>query len=116
MPTYSGILYWKVFKLKMSLSVVFGSWFISVTFYFSLFLSSPNFFFNTNSGACEVFPSSHARLTFAGCFLYFPTTMIMMYCYGTAFHTDTNTIHRLVGAIVTAPQLVPGTAMNPVCV
>lgn len=39
-----------------------------------------------------------------------------MYCYGTAFHIEGHTLHRLVGATMTAPQLVAGTvtAKNPV--
>ncbi|KAF5301504.1 hypothetical protein FQR65_LT08807 [Abscondita terminalis] len=38
--------------------------------------------------ACEPFYSQAAIRILAACGFYFPTTMILMYCYGSAFHVN----------------------------
>ncbi|KAG8232179.1 hypothetical protein J437_LFUL012176 [Ladona fulva] len=53
--------------------------------------SSPSsirgYYFNgTGLLACDPFFSRAALRILASCLLYFPTTMVLMYCYGSAFH------------------------------
>ena len=46
------------------------------------------FHFNINGLlVCEPYFISNNVLALAACFFYFPTTMILMYCYGTIFHS-----------------------------
>lgn len=46
------------------------------------------FHFNINGlMVCEPYFISNNILAFAACLFYFPTTMILMYCYGTIFHS-----------------------------
>ncbi|XP_046384840.1 5-hydroxytryptamine receptor 1 [Ischnura elegans] len=45
------------------------------------------YYFNgTGLLACDPFFSRAALRILASCLLYFPTTMVLMYCYGSAFH------------------------------
>jgi hypothetical protein len=37
---------------------------------------------------CEPYYLSSNALVFASCLFYFPTTMTLMYCYGTIFHAQ----------------------------
>ena len=47
------------------------------------------FHFNINGLlVCEPYFISNNVLALAACLFYFPTTMILMYCYGTIFHSD----------------------------
>lgn len=46
------------------------------------------FFNDTGLLACEPFYSKPSYRILATCSLYFPTTMILMYCYGSSFHAS----------------------------
>lgn len=49
----------------------------------------PGYYFN-KSGllACEPFYSKSSYRILSSCALYFPTTMVLMYCYGSSFHAN----------------------------
>lgn len=44
------------------------------------------YFNNTGLMACEPFYSKPSYRILSTCALYFPTTMVLMYCYGSSFH------------------------------
>lgn len=46
------------------------------------------YFNDTGLLACEPFYSKPSYRILATCSLYFPTTMILMYCYGSSFHAS----------------------------
>lgn len=46
------------------------------------------YFNNTGLLVCEPFYSKPSHRILATCSLYFPTTMILMYCYGSSFHAS----------------------------
>lgn len=49
----------------------------------------PGYYFNeTGLLVCEPFYSKPSYRILATCSLYFPTTMILMYCYGSSFHAS----------------------------
>lgn len=59
------------------------------SFPLSLFLLSSGYYFNeTGLLICEPFYSKPSYRILATCSLYFPTTMILMYCYGSSFHAS----------------------------
>lgn len=69
--------------------------------YFNLFAG---YYFNdTGLLVCEPFYSKPSYRILATCSLYFPTTMILMYCYGSSFHASR---FRLVAtpAVATTPS------------
>ena len=61
----------------------------SVAFYSFIVLRPSGFHFNTHGlMLCEPYPLANNALILASCLFYFPTTMILMYCYGTIFHSS----------------------------
>ena len=47
------------------------------------------YYFNkTGLLACEPFYSKSSYRILSSCALYFPTTMVLMYCYGSSFHAN----------------------------
>ena len=66
------------------------------------------FHFNINGLlVCEPYFISNNILALAACLFYFPTTMILMYCYGTIFHSAKVKM-RYKRAILTALPFVRG--------
>lgn len=55
---------------------------------FALCSISGYYFNNTGLLVCEPFYSKPSHRILATCSLYFPTTMILMYCYGSSFHAS----------------------------
>ena len=50
-------------------------------------LHPTGFHFNSNGlMVCEPYYLANDALILAACLFYFPTTMALMYCYGTIFH------------------------------
>uniref|UniRef100_A0A182K2W9 G-protein coupled receptors family 1 profile domain-containing protein n=1 Tax=Anopheles christyi TaxID=43041 RepID=A0A182K2W9_9DIPT len=48
-----------------------------------------SYYFNqTGLLACEPFYSKSSYRILSSCALYFPTTMVLMYCYGSSFHAN----------------------------
>ena len=61
----------------------------STTLYALIVVPPGGFHFNINGLlVCEPYFISNNVLALAACLFYFPTTMILMYCYGTIFHSD----------------------------
>lgn len=52
------------------------------------FVRAGYYFNDTGLLACEPFYSKPSYRILATCSLYFPTTMILMYCYGSSFHAS----------------------------
>lgn len=62
---------------------------MSVTLFSILVLPRGGYYFNSSGMvACEPFYPQAAIRILAACGFYFPTTMILMYCYGSAFHVN----------------------------
>lgn len=57
-------------------------------FFFPFAFSSGYYFNETGLLICEPFYSKPSYRILATCSLYFPTTMILMYCYGSSFHAS----------------------------
>jgi hypothetical protein len=65
------------------------TWIMSVTLFSILVLPRGGYYFNpTGMMACEPFYTRASIRILAACGFYFPTTMILMYCYGSAFHVN----------------------------
>ena len=62
---------------------------IASTIWYCMIVVPPGgFHFNINGlMVCEPYFISNNILALAACLFYFPTTMILMYCYGTIFHS-----------------------------
>ena len=65
-----------------------GSWFSSVVLYGLIVSPTGGFHFNVNGlMVCEPYFLSNRILILSAYLFYFPTTMVLMYCYGTVFHS-----------------------------
>lgn len=69
--------------------VVGLTWSLSFTYYTSLVLPFSAFdYMNDGLAGCEPVPQSGVLMLTSTCLLYFPTTMILLYIYGTIFHSN----------------------------
>jgi hypothetical protein len=76
------------FFLQACLGTLFGCVCFSVTLYALIVVPPGGFHFNINGLlVCEPYFISNNVLALAASLFYFPTTMILMYCYGTIFHS-----------------------------
>lgn len=59
----------------------------SLTVYSAVVLPKGGYYFNQSGlSACDPFYTRPSIRILAACSFYFPTTMLLMYCYGSAFH------------------------------
>ncbi len=80
----------------------------SATLYALIVIPPGGFHFNINGlFVCEPYFISNNILALAACLFYFPTTMILMYCYGTIFHS-VKVKARYKKAILTSLPFVKG--------
>ncbi|KOB69395.1 Uncharacterized protein OBRU01_16905 [Operophtera brumata] len=67
--------------------VISITWILSVSLFAIMVLPRSGYYFNSAGlMACDVFHSRVAFRILACCSYYFPTTMALMYCYGSGFH------------------------------
>ncbi|XP_054738919.1 uncharacterized protein LOC129245004 [Anastrepha obliqua] len=78
--------YYQHSSKKGCVAVLSLTWIISLTVFGFLVLPKGYYFNNTGLMACEPFYSKPSYRILATCALYFPTTMVLMYCYGSSFH------------------------------
>ncbi|XP_044018750.1 trace amine-associated receptor 9 isoform X2 [Aphidius gifuensis] len=95
----------KYYMRQGCMAVMSTTWIASMAIFGMLVLPSGGYYFN-NSGllACEPFFSRASFRILACCCFYFPTTMVLMYCYGSAFHVNKLRLKRVV--CVNAPEVV----------
>ena len=87
---------------------LFGCLVFSLTLYALIVVPPGGFHFNINGLlVCEPYFISNNVLALAACLFYFPTTMILMYCYGTIFHSDKVKV-RYKKAVLTSLPFVRG--------
>ncbi|XP_071528959.1 trace amine-associated receptor 8c isoform X2 [Panulirus ornatus] len=94
--------------------VVLVSWLACMGLHAAVYLPTPHFYFNhISSHSCEPYHTLNAKMIMVACAVYFPTTMVTMYCYGTVFHmARTTSLQRLVCATVTTPEILGGALME----
>ncbi|XP_057652217.1 trace amine-associated receptor 1 [Diorhabda carinulata] len=81
--------YHKHSSKKGCVALISMTWIMSVTLFSILVLPHSGFYFNsTGMVACEPFYNRASTRILVACGFYFPTTMILMYCYGSAFHVN----------------------------
>lgn len=91
------------------------TWIISVTLFTILVLPRGGYYFNpTGMIACEPFYSHPSIRILAACGFYFPTTMILMYCYGSAFHVNKLRLKKNNCTTIAGPEDYGGTSIEKV--
>jgi len=86
-------------------AVISLTWVTSVTLFALMVLSRGGYYFNsTGLLACDLFFSRPSLRILCSCLFYFPTTMILMYCYGSAFHVNKLRLKRAVCSAVATPD------------
>uniref|UniRef100_A0A182QWR3 G-protein coupled receptors family 1 profile domain-containing protein n=1 Tax=Anopheles farauti TaxID=69004 RepID=A0A182QWR3_9DIPT len=69
-------------------AVLSVTWILCLTCFGMLVLPKGYYFNKTGLLACEPFYSKSSYRILSSCALYFPTTMVLMYCYGSSFHAN----------------------------
>ncbi|CAH0399754.1 unnamed protein product [Chilo suppressalis] len=83
--------YHKHSSKKGCVLVISITWILSVSLFAIMVLPRSGYYFNsTGLMACDVFHSRVAFRILSCCAYYFPTTMALMYCYGSGFHVSKN--------------------------
>ncbi|MPC36027.1 hypothetical protein E2C01_029471 [Portunus trituberculatus] len=101
---------------KMCVVVVLVSWVACAGLHAAVYLPTPHFYFNhISSHTCEPYHTLNAKVIMLACTVYFPTTMVTMYCFGTVFHmARSSSLQRLVSATVTTPEILGGAVMEKI--
>ncbi|CAD6245126.1 GSCOCG00013541001-RA-CDS [Cotesia congregata] len=87
------------------MAVMSTTWIASIAIFGSLVLPSGGYYFNSSGLlACDPFFARPSFRILACCCFYFPTTMVLMYCYGSAFHVNKLRLKRVV--CVNTPEVV----------
>ncbi|XP_034234077.1 trace amine-associated receptor 1-like, partial [Thrips palmi] len=82
---------------KGCVAVISMTWVLCLSLFALLVLPRGGYYFNhTGLLACDPFYSRASLRILASCCFYFPTTMILMYCYGSAFHVNKLRLKRAV--------------------
>lgn len=75
--------------------------------FFVLFLTMTGYYYNsTGLLACEPFYSKPSYRILASCAFYFPTTMVLMYCYGSSFHANRFRLASSASSAFTTPAAI----------
>ncbi|KAI4473011.1 hypothetical protein M0804_015525 [Polistes exclamans] len=83
------------------------TWIASLAIFGALVLPRGGYYFNSSGLlACDPFFARASLRILACCCFYFPTTMVLMYCYGSAFHVNKLRLKRVV--CVNTPEIVSG--------
>uniref|UniRef100_A0A336LJ54 CSON005263 protein n=1 Tax=Culicoides sonorensis TaxID=179676 RepID=A0A336LJ54_CULSO len=73
---------------KGCVAILSVTWILCLTFFSVLVLPKGYYFNSTGLLACEPFYSKPSYRILSSCAFYFPTTMVLMYCYGSSFHAN----------------------------
>ncbi|KAJ8979597.1 hypothetical protein NQ317_019485, partial [Molorchus minor] len=96
-------------------AIISMTWIMSVTVFSILVLPRGGYYFNpTGMMACEPFYSRASIRILAACGFYFPTTMILMYCYGSAFHVNKLRLRKSGSNNIASPDECGGASMEKV--
>ncbi|XP_035785223.1 5-hydroxytryptamine receptor 1D-like [Anopheles albimanus] len=81
-------IYHKRSSKKGCVAVLSVTWILCLTCFGLLVLPKGYYFNKSGLLACEPFYSKSSYRILSSCALYFPTTMVLMYCYGSSFHAN----------------------------
>ncbi|RZF46829.1 hypothetical protein LSTR_LSTR008061 [Laodelphax striatellus] len=85
----------------------------SLTVFSAIVLPRGGYYFNLSGlAACDPFYRRPSFRILAACLFYFPTTMMLMYCYGSAFHVNKLRLKRTVCSVITVPDEIAGTNLE----
>ncbi|XP_022908743.2 trace amine-associated receptor 8c isoform X1 [Onthophagus taurus] len=97
----------KKFHFQGCVAIISLTWILSVTLFAALALPKGGYYFNpTGMMACEPFYSHASVRILAACGFYFPTTMILMYCYGSAFHVNKLRLRKAGCNVIADPERI----------
>lgn len=112
-PLFTANASW--FWLQGCVAIISMTWIMSVTLFSILVLPRGGFYFNpTGMMACEPFYTRSSIRILAACGFYFPTTMILMYCYGSAFHVNKLRLRRAGCNTIASPDECSAASMEKV--
>ncbi|XP_065089728.1 trace amine-associated receptor 8c [Ochlerotatus camptorhynchus] len=81
-------IYHKRSSKKGCVAILSVTWILCLTCFGLLVLPKGYYFNKSGLLACEPFYSKSSYRILSSCALYFPTTMVLMYCYGSSFHAN----------------------------
>ena len=97
---------------KVCILIIIGTWFSSLLLYGIIVAPSGGGGFHVNINGlmvCEPYFLSNRILILSAYLFYFPTTMVLMYCYGTVFHSTKAKLRYKQVLFSTFPCAVTGT-------
>ncbi|XP_038112473.1 trace amine-associated receptor 1 [Culex quinquefasciatus] len=90
---------------KGCVAILSVTWILCLTCFGLLVLPKGYYFNKSGLLACEPFYSKSSYRILSSCALYFPTTMVLMYCYGSSFHANRYRLATPAGAGATASSM-----------
>ncbi|XP_053688407.1 5-hydroxytryptamine receptor 1D [Sabethes cyaneus] len=105
-------IYYKRSSKKGCVAILSVTWILCLTCFGLLVLPKGYYFNKSGLLACEPFYSKSSYRILSSCALYFPTTMVLMYCYGSSFHANRYRSSTPTGAGVTGIAGTSTTSMQ----
>ena len=82
-------LHLSLFSKPLTILYILATWLSSLGLYSVIVFSLEGFYLSTSAlSVCEPHYRSVQMLVLTSCVFYFPTTMVLMYCYGTIYHSQ----------------------------
>ena len=82
-------LHLTIFSKPLTILYILLTWLSSLGLYSVIVFSLEGFYLSTSAfSVCEPHYRSVQMLVLTSCVFYFPTTMVLMYCYGTIYHSQ----------------------------
>ena len=82
-------LHQSIFSKYLTIIYIITTWVSSFSLYSFIVFFMEGFYMSTSSfSMCEPHYRSVQMLILTSCIFYFPTTMVLMYCYGTIYHSQ----------------------------
>lgn len=111
------VSYHKRSSKKGCVAIISLTWITSLTLFAVMVLPRGGYYFNpTGLLACDPFFTRASLRILSSCSFYFPTTMILMYCYGSAFHVNKLRLkkhhHGAIATTIASPDETGDTAME----
>ena len=78
-----------LFTKHFTILYIILTWLTSTIIYSIIVFNPPGYYISISSfSVCEPYYRSLRMLVLTSCIFYFPTTMVLMYCYGTIYHSQ----------------------------
>ena len=102
-----------IFSKYMTVIYIMVTWLLSISIYSFIVFHPHGYYLSISSfSVCEPYYRSLRLLVITSCIFYFPTTMLLMYCYGTIYQSQKLKLRNRRALFSAIPVVIGSTIMN----